>query len=83
MPDPDSSFYAQQNKEAPLDDSVAGYGRQIHRTSRHTPARRRENSNRATILGDNKAAKTSAIGNQAFYHIVAYRFVARRKILKA
>ena len=47
-PDTDNSFYTQQPHEAPLDEFAQGYGRQVHRTSRHTPARRRDNSNRAT-----------------------------------
>ncbi|MBC8206479.1 MAG: tetratricopeptide repeat protein [Kiritimatiellales bacterium] len=46
--DAGSSFYAAQNHEAPLDEIPQGHGRQIHRTSQHTPARRRDNSNRAT-----------------------------------
>lgn len=42
------SFYAQRDMEAPLDEYAVGYGQRGQRTSRHTPARRRENSNRAS-----------------------------------
>lgn len=45
--DAGESFYTQQTGQAPLDEYSDGYGRQIRRTSRHTPARRRENNNRA------------------------------------
>lgn len=46
--DEESSFYTQQVGLAPLDEYSAGQGKQFRRTSRHTPARRRENSNRAS-----------------------------------
>lgn len=47
--DPDNSFYARQSSEAPLDEPAGGsVGGSVHRTSRHTPVRRRENSNRAS-----------------------------------
>lgn len=49
-PAPDSdSFYSQHAGEAPLDEySIGAGGRQTHRTSRHSPARIRETSNRAS-----------------------------------
>lgn len=46
--DTEETFYTQQPGPAPLDEYSEGQGgRQVRRTSRHTPARRRENSNRA------------------------------------
>ena len=42
------SFYEQRNTEAPLDEYSEGYGQRSQRTSRHTPGRRRETSNRAS-----------------------------------
>lgn len=45
--DEESSFYTQQVGPAPLDEYPVERGRQIRRTSLHTPARRRETSNRA------------------------------------
>jgi tetratricopeptide (TPR) repeat protein len=47
---PVDNFYSQHAGETPLDDYSAGSGgRQTHRTSRHSPARiREENSNRAS-----------------------------------
>lgn len=44
-----ASFYSQHAGEAPLDEYSDGAGlRHTYRTSRHSPARRRENSNRAS-----------------------------------
>ena len=43
------NFYSQPSGQAPLDERDTGpLGRQSHRTSRHTPGRRRETSNRAS-----------------------------------
>lgn len=48
-PDPERSFYTTHAGEAPLDEYFdAASFRQTHRTSRHSPSRRRENSNRAS-----------------------------------
>lgn len=48
-PDPERSFYSTHAGEAPLDEYFdAASFRQTHRTSRHSPSRRRENSNRAS-----------------------------------
>lgn len=48
-PDSGQSFYAQNAGESPLDEYFDGnLSRQTHRTSRHSPARRRESSNRAS-----------------------------------
>jgi len=44
--DPEQSFYEQRAGEEPLDEFSEGYGRHTHRTSFHSPARRRETSNR-------------------------------------
>ena len=45
----EQSFYSQHVGETPLDEYSAGpVGYQTHRTSRHSPARRRESSNRAS-----------------------------------
>jgi len=44
--DPEQSFYEQRAGEEPLDEFSEGYGRHTRRTSLHSPARRRETSNR-------------------------------------
>lgn len=44
----ESGLYDRQVSDEPLDEYADGYGRQIRRTSQHSPARRRENSNRAS-----------------------------------
>lgn len=44
--DPEQSFYEQRAGEEPLNEFSEGYGRHTHRTSLHSPARRRETSNR-------------------------------------
>ncbi len=46
-PDSESDFYTQSSGPAPLNEFSEGYGRHTHRTSLHSPARRRETSNRA------------------------------------
>ncbi len=46
--EPENGFYSHSDGEAPLDEYTDDYGRQIRRTSQHSPARRREKSNRAT-----------------------------------
>lgn len=47
-PDSAPGFYAKSVGEAPLDEFSEGYGRTLRRTSLHSPARRRETSNRAS-----------------------------------
>ncbi len=46
--DPEQSFYTQRAGDAPLNDSSGGYGRSTRRTSLHSPARRRETTNRVS-----------------------------------
>ncbi|QHI68872.1 tetratricopeptide repeat protein [Tichowtungia aerotolerans] len=41
-------FYERPDSEAPLDEYSGASRQQVNRTSRHSPARRRENSNRAS-----------------------------------
>jgi tetratricopeptide (TPR) repeat protein len=49
QPDAEQSFYTQRSGEAPLDEYFYGtVSRQTQRTSRHSAARRRETSNRAS-----------------------------------
>jgi len=47
-PDSESEFYTKNVGEAPLNEFSAGHGRTVRRTSHHSPARRRETSNRAS-----------------------------------
>jgi tetratricopeptide (TPR) repeat protein len=47
-PDSGAGFYEQRDAETPLDGTNEGAGTRVHRTSRHTPPRRRETSNRAS-----------------------------------
>jgi len=46
-PDSEQSFYTQHVEKEVLNEFSDGYGRQTRRTSLHSPARRRETSNRA------------------------------------
>lgn len=46
-PEPSQSFYTQHVGDEPLNELTEGQGRHVRRTSLHSPARRRETSNRA------------------------------------